>query len=86
MTITAEDVLTTDGKRPEMLKSATKEQKANAADAAARVTALLEEVSLPYRPRVTDGLRPHNASYGAKRSAHKEGKAIDLSDRDGSLK
>lgn len=84
--ITAEDILTTDGKRPEMLKNATKEQKANAEATGGRITALLDEVNLPYRPRVTDGLRPQNASYGAKKSAHKEGKAGDLSDRDGALK
>lgn len=84
--ITAEDILTSDGKRPEMLKKATKEQKAEAEQTAGRITALLDEIGLPYRPAVNDGLRPQNAPYGAKKSAHKEGKAGDLSDKTNGLK
>lgn len=86
MLITTEDVLSTGGDHPELAAAATPEQRANAAVLAARVSQLLAELGYTKRPAITDGLRAANATYGAPKSAHKEGKAIDLRDRKGELK
>jgi hypothetical protein len=86
MLITAEDVLSTGGDNPKLAAAATPTQQANAAVLASRVSQLLAELGYEKRPAITDGLRDANAKYGAPKSAHKEGKAIDLRDRDGTLK
>jgi hypothetical protein len=78
--VTTEDILSTGGDYPERIKTATPEQRANAAVLAARVSALLAELGYKKRPPFSDGLRPQNATYGAKKSAHKEGKAVDSID------
>ncbi len=84
--ITAEDILSSGGDRPELAKGATSEQRANAALLAQRASALLTELGYTKRPGISDGLRAPNASYGAPRSAHKEGKAVDFYDRQDVLK
>lgn len=86
MPLTAKDILDSDGKHLELRESATQRQRDNAADLANRVNQLLLAIGMTDRPRVNDGLRAQNATYGAKRSAHKEGKALDFADIDGSLK
>lgn len=76
--ITIEDVRTSGGRRPN--KSASPLQLANMAILVLRVNALLDELGITEKQFVTDGLRPTDADYGAKFSAHKEGKAVDLRD------
>ncbi len=76
--ITVERIRTSDGQRPN--KSATPEQLANMAVLVERVNALLAELDVDDDGGITDGLRPELADYGAKHSAHKEGKALDLHD------
>lgn len=76
--ITVEDVRTSGGRRPN--KSASPEQLANMGILVKRVNALLEDIGVTDAQDVTDGLRPENAKYGAKRSAHKDGEAVDLGD------
>lgn len=77
--ITVEQVLTSGGTRP--TKSATPEQLANIGVLVERVNGLLLELGITDNQQVTDGLRPRNAKYGAKFSAHKDGKAVDLRDK-----
>lgn len=79
--ITADDILSSGGDHPELAAAATPEQRANAEVLAERSSALLTELGYTKRPGISDGLRAANATYGAKRSAHKEGKAVDFFDR-----
>lgn len=86
MPITAKDILDSDGKHPERRKLANAVQIANAAETANRVNALLLELGMgAQRPAINDGFRDASVTYGAPKSAHKEGKALDLADADGSL-
>ncbi len=78
--VTAANILDSDGKHPELRKNATQEQRDNAAELASRANALFLELGMAERPEITDGLRPKNAKYGAKRIAHKEGRAVDFAD------
>lgn len=80
--LTAHDVLSSSGEHPDREVNATPQQRANAAEVAARVTALFAEIGLPV-PVVSSGLRTPEANAaagGAKFSAHLEGKAVDLVD------
>lgn len=88
MPITADDILSSDGQHPQRAAKATAEHRANAVVTAQRVNGLLHELGYKdgdERPRINDGYRDESVTYGAKRSAHKEGKALDLDDDSGSL-
>lgn len=86
MPITAENILDSDGKYPERAKHATPQHRANAAITAARVNALLIDLGFTTdRPEINDGYRDASVKYGATKSAHKEGKALDLADKGQSL-
>lgn len=76
--ITVERIRTSDGRRPSM--KATPEQLDNMRTLAERVNAIFAELGIKREMLITDGLRPKNADYGAKLSAHKEGKALDIRD------
>lgn len=80
--VTADDILSSGGDHPEIAAKATQEQRDNSALLAARVSALLSELGYTKRPPINDGLRDANAGYGAPKSAHKEGKAVDFGDRE----
>lgn len=84
--VTADDILSSGGDHPDRIQTATHDQRVNAAVLAARVNALLTEFGYKKRPGISDGLRPADAAYGAPKSAHKEGKAVDFFDRTGVLK
>lgn len=49
-----------------------------------RVNGLLDEIGVLF-VEVNDGYRDASVNYGAKKSAHKEGKAVDLKDHDKAL-
>lgn len=78
--LTAKNILDSDGKRLVLRLEAKDAQRINAAELAARVNALLLELGYTERPEISDGLRDANAAYGAPKSAHKEGKALDFKD------
>ena len=78
--LTAKDILDSDGKYPERRKAATDEQRENAAILAARVNAMFLQMGMDERPVINEGLREQNAKYGAKRSWHKRGGAVDFRD------
>lgn len=84
--VTTQDILSSGNDHPEIAAKATAIQTANAAILAARVSALLAELGYTKRPGISDGLRDQNATFGAPKSAHKEGKAVDFIDRAGVLK
>ena len=76
--ITVERIRTSDGKRPR--QPVTQDQLREMYVLQERVSAIFAELGITKDVVVTDGLRPENADYGAKRSAHKEGKAVDIRD------
>jgi hypothetical protein len=84
--VTVDNILDSGGDHLDWAAKATPVMRANAAVLAARVSSLLAELGYTKRPPIKEGLRPENASWGAKLSAHKEGKAVDFIDRDSSLK
>jgi len=85
MPLTAKDILDSDGKHPERRANATDEQRANAAELANRINAMFLAMGLQERPVINEGLREQNAKYGAKRSWHKRGGAVDFRDPDRKL-
>lgn len=84
--VTVDNILDSGGDHIDWAAKATPQQRANAAVLASRVSSLLAELGYDKRPLIKEGLRPSNASWGALKSAHKEGKAVDFIDRDGVLK
>jgi hypothetical protein len=82
--ITAEDILTTQGKHPDRAQHATEEDAKNAADLASRLNRLFADPEMDWlknEPEFSDGYRDPGVTYGAKKSAHKEGKAVDVVDK-----
>lgn len=83
MPITAQNILDSDGQYPERAAKATEEHRRNAIGTAFCVNGLLQELGYKdgqERPKINDGFRDDSVTYGAKFSAHKEGKAVDLAD------
>lgn len=82
--ITAHDVLTTQGKHLERAEQATEEHAVSAGDLAMRLNRLFADPEMEWfegEPEFNDGYRDQNVTYGAKRSSHKEGKAVDIGDK-----
>lgn len=80
-TITAQQILTSDGKFPTRAKAATASIIAAAGDLAQRLAALL--VSYGSRPAISSGYRTpeaNKAAGGAPKSSHLEGRAVDFVD------
>ena len=84
--ITVEDILTSDGQHPDRAAVADSAVRNAATVLAVRVNNLL--VLFNARPDITSGYRTpaaNKAAGGAKRSAHLEGRAVDLRDPMGLL-
>ncbi|MES1986534.1 MAG: D-Ala-D-Ala carboxypeptidase family metallohydrolase [Pseudomonadota bacterium] len=90
MTISLNEYITASGMHPERLKSfeLTAQIIINAKDLLAHVNPMLDFLGLT--PKVTSGFRPSSVNAAlpnsAKKSAHMTGQAVDLEDKDGSLK
>lgn len=80
--ITAWDVLTTGGKHEDRAANATEEHAKNATDLSDRVNRLFADQEMAgFGPiEINDGYRDESCTYGAARSSHKEGRAIDIRD------
>jgi hypothetical protein len=84
--MTADEILTSDGRYKARAKSATEAIKDAATVLATRVTELL--IVYGERPPITSGYRTpaaNRAAGGASKSAHLEGRAVDLADPKGAL-
>ncbi len=82
--LTVDRVMTSDGKHTTRAGKALPSHRANAAILCERVNALLDELGF-VDVVVNDGYRDPLCPYGAKRSAHKDGAAVDLRDRDNAI-
>jgi hypothetical protein len=87
--ISAQDILSSDGKYPKREKAATPEIRDSAQILATRLNALFDDWDQEWhqpRPAISSGYRPpaaNKAAGGAARSAHLEGRACDFIDLDG---